>query len=1221
MSIKKSVLQQEDFDRGLGKRLRSVLRAMREEKKEYGLFLKSLLPVNKRVRPPRNRTPQIVKTWTKPEDRSFKKGHTLPVTALVEVKGSKKLVIPDPIEVKARPTTRKVPPPLPVGELMGVPKLQRQAILSRELGVPVKDLFETLLKKRPLLRSDSLSDDPRPHEVLFWGFKNQKLVGPFTTRKEAATQASLNYAMTVDRHWEIKDLYHGKVPHPLLALGYEKWMLLQLPLSTDPDSPCLWQAGVAMSMDEEAGEILADFARQICFKFGIEGTMELPIRNGNKISLAVVEGDNQGFKPGQKLRELPLGQRLQQKLGVTLIDGDNLEKRAKMFLRSYDADGEIPASQVQVILLDKIPWPVKEITDAMIEKEAHVHKRTILKIQQQFWKMGYRWWRDSVTKRKRFNTALDGVILCSSTLKEHSIERMIEKQQELGIDPLLIRKCKRTHQMSFRGLLPGSGQLKGMAQVVEWLPYGYILTHSCNIKREIQVARTLPDGSPVPFRYFWDAFEGKPCSRTNKQYLEANKFLFPDPSLERWFTRMEEKHRTKLREKGIVDDPEELLTHLYSSDENDWNALERGFNTSVRMMATELDLLGFDVREFPKIGAAAATASTRSWVKKDTNQLRIEIPGSCHYQLLPLLVVLLMDPEAPMIDNPNKGIRFHTKYRIAYQHDSLYEKAMIDHGGADGDDFYDFIVREWKGKRVVFRLRSPSRPSEWGMDELEGHPPVDVREGDIEVLSKNQCIAILQEWEKRAHLLPPVPKLQFPKKTQDKKRTFPVKLQAPLVERSSPYRWNRLLDNLQMTSMHAGLLVNLLSLTWSDRDWYLKNAPCGMEEVIDACTKDAAKHGEEGLQWMQSTIVGWWIEWFLERVRMAGGKVAETGLDFTLFYRKGAVGVLRKAGHKHLASRVEELAGLNPRPDHYHSTNLLERMYQRLVKFQDSLKQEAVENFLTLSTRPFLDNVNSLGIHMPHHTFLTLYSKYAACHWQERAYGKKLQGYLQEALAECDIPVLDPPYTNSSVFEQALSKDRKWVNWKWKSKKIKDGLDSSNGRVPLAQKVYRKGLSLIAHKVVESRPGLRSGEFFATCLKLCLSTYSWEGTEGLRIEDFLIDSEDTWARFVTWLLLEWEEKSVLRSHQLKEIEMKTTTKNNTWSRPRTYIFRFITEVYGCEALRTIYNRKPSIGSFEELVKTCTAALSWMKEDPCRSVTVENEAKQIVSIEELIKKLS
>lgn len=1227
MTVKFTVLQEEDYVRGLNRRLR---RSADELSRAQTVLHELLVGLGQPPRVGRKRGPKKVRGEViarhvnpahKEESRQVKMTG-IATTTNFKVDPTRKAVAPaEPPELKTRPAAEEDEAPVPnYPELFKLPKVLRRLVLAAFHDVEPAKLHEALLAKRPVVRRDP--DTPDPFRAVYYGWDSAAggLVGPKDSPKEFR---GTSYEVLVDRHSAVKDGYLGKLPYPILDLGYEEWSLLHLPLANSATSPVLFRGGRPVPSDDADAEAkIRSFAKAISLRHGLAGSLELPIRVGSKCSLVVVGGDPRPLDPQAPVEKQPFGRRFKERLGVTFHDGDSTEKRAKFATRSYDAAGSIPQDKVRIVLIDKLRLWAKPITDAMIEALPTVHARTIMKVKQVLYRQGYRP-DDSATRRKRMMVALDGVIFASATLRSHSVKRMKARQAELGIDPALIHKCAAARQMSFRGLIPGSGQLKGMAQVVDWLPYGYVLTHSCNVKREVSVDRALADGTPVPFRYYWDAYGGKKQSRLNLQYMTAHPGLFPFPAVRGWFNQMKAEHSAKVEADGVVDDRAELIDLFLGGDRDDER--ENGFNAGVRLNATELTALGFDVREFPQICAAAAKAATRNWVKRDTMQLRVAVPGAVHYQLISQTAMLLVDPEAPTMFNPDKGVRFHARQRVAYQDDALYEKSMVDHGGADGDDHYDFILRRWSkagdSKVVVFRLRCPSRPSEWGMDELEGHPPVDVKEADVEEVPESTKKWVRREWGRRAHLLPPVVNPPLP--TAGAVPPAPVDGLPRLGDRKAepgvapPYGWARYLRNVEMVGAHPGLLVNLIGLSWCDRDFYLNNVPCGMEFVVDACTKDAAKYGTEGLALLQAHVVAWFTGWITSKIEKAGGDLAATGIDWSLVLRKGGIGVLRMAEMKEWADEGERLAGLDPRPACYHFTNLVEELHRDLADYQDLLTRHCVERALALPTRPFGDNV-TVPVKGEHAGFVVTYSKYAAGHWLDSSFGRRLVETLKEAVGLCGLDRGGEPYTDPNLFDLYTFKPSEWVsgarlrgilnhnggrypakgfNYRWKNARIRDGLDTAGGRVPAAQKVYRKGLSLLAAVELEKRPGEAGGEFLAGCLRYCLSTYSLDSSKPVRVEDFLSDSEETWSRFIVWLLLEWERKPLLLGYKQEEEVVKVVA--------RKYTFTFDGESLELDL-------EPKAGLRAE----CAKALDWLKRGYFQEVKVSNGSKTL-TVEEVL----
>jgi len=1039
--------------------------------------------------------------------------------------------------------------PLSYAELLLLPKEERQRILADRFHCEVEDLFETVLSKRMKFGfHKSKKEEPTEFEVMYFGLTEENdLVGPFPKRKDVT--APTVYEVPIHRHWEKKDTYLGIVPHPVIDLGYEKWMTLTLPLHTDDEYPCLWEHGIPVEKKDESAEYtIKIFLEKITDYFFKRGELENAVRKGSKMSLTILPDCPDEFKFTKDVENTPLGQRYRRRLGLTMLDGDKSGKRHSQ-LWDYAARGCLPRNKVTLIRLEQIKWIDVEWTGAQIDKAPTVYQRVIMKSQNLFVKLGYTKSKDTPELRDQFEKALDGTGMLARSFINHSVGLMRHEQEKYGIDPLLIERCDSAYQISFRGLIPGGGQLKAVMQVSDWLPSGYILFHSTNDKtKEWKVEERCDDGSMCrPFRYYWNPKSGKDVSRTNLQYIIANRFLFTDELLHRWFDKMKSDHMRKLETTGIVDDRMDMLESMMNDeDEEDGCGLKKSFTTFTRLAPTELHQWGFNPLEFPKIATAAAQAGTNSWVKLETAQLRIVIPGAVRCQIISHLAYSLMIGYVPKFEKEN-GLRFDTTRKIAYEPDEQYKITMKNHGGSDGDDDYDITIRQWKDQHVAIVMRAPCQPGDWNMKYVEGDLPESIKKEDIEQIPLDVQDAIKRELPRRSYLIGGRNEIELPTSPRQKKPSYDLSVVKAQIN---------------MPSLNPGMLVNMFTDMWIwDREFSLLHAPCSLELLIDTPVQGGLIYGEEGLTHLQVTIQKMYIDRLRELYKRTGAKhLRDLPISIEFWYRKGLTSLfsenekmMKQIGEVRFDQQMRE-------KDWYYT--LLYEMNQKLKDFRDEIEVWVTEKFLSLESKKFYDNTMDISTDPGVEPFITTYSKFCDSQWD---YDRGcLLKHLRTALTDCGFPpTKENMLLNKEVFDRYFKNNLKtderkrhpkaglehpWkfdepttknpnptiyeircFDYKWSHDTLPDGRFTKGKRSKIATKVYRTGLGYISAKEIESRPGLESGLFFARALRFCLDTY---GSKPVRVEDFLLE-ENNWNRFMVWLLLEFEVKG---TKQLEPIQ-------------------------------------------------------------------------------------
>ncbi len=1025
--------------------------------------------------------------------------------------------------------------------------------------------------------------------------------------------------------------YYGKLPWPVIDAGFTEWSIVNLPLKSTKEHPTLWKQGVPVTKEELVAQVVRIFIEKITNSYFSTMELELAFRKGSKLSMILVK-DEEGFKFSESIDDTPMGQRIEKALGITLLEGDKDVKRHSQF-REYDARGSMSMEELNLIYLDEIVFPKSETTLFDFACVRSDREFVILQIKQIMWELGYRDapGYDQEELKEKFKKCTDGAGLISPSFRARSVAWMQMHQDEFGIHWTMIKKCRDAKQMSFRAALPGSGQIKLMAQVAEWLPDDFLLLHSQNVKKEWRVAVEV-DGVPVPFRYWWDAFSGKDVSRTNMQFVVAHRFLFPDNLIYRSLGKMKERHLALLEEKGFVDDHDELLDSILSDDEN---ALQNSFSAFARYAPMELSQHGLNPLEFPVVVTRAATASIAKWCNLSDASLRIEIPASVHWQIVSELILLLADPDAPRVES-KVGIRFHQGLKVAYVMDERYLQVIKDHGGADMDDFWDLRVVRWSKTRVVvIRLRAPTRPGEWGIDDLEGPMPDalisdcietiwgPIKFYDVETLSEEEKAAIVKELPRRAHLHPAI-------------ENPVVEMQEGRIEREL-YSWGRVKDQVAMSSMNPGMGVN-----WMTTMWFIEPhipLPCGMDFLVDTFIQEGLKYGEQGLMEIQEILKSWFETKFFKHLDVHKKDLSKCLFDSGFLFRKGIVKGLK------LADRMKKIR-YQRRPQDWYS-NLLEGVHAEVEAFARYLREWIVEKSNALEEHKFLAGVEDvIQVTAKERTFTDVYSHYNACYLKTDGRNCTLSYLVAAMEAEGltyfnmneitkdnwkgkDITkVLDRKLVlrdeNGRIMKdketgETLTKDFPWQwdvtrehnpmwNFTWGHAVVNDGKYTKDGYTTEAAKVKRTGGVLI------SREFLTTPEEIVAATKHCLLSYQMP--QGRRLEEFLLE-EENFDNFLTWLVCEFEVggKTNVIEQAAPILPPPAPAAEN-----KRYVFTF-SKVNPDTGEWTSGSEWISTSSRKVLLTKCNDALTRIGDSKDRFVSVTTQDGTVMKLSEMIEKLA
>ncbi len=968
-------------------------------------------------------------------------------------------------------------------------------------------------------------------------------------------------------------------------------------------------------------KILRLFVEKIAKSYFTTSELELAFRKGGRLTMILVDGKEEGVSVAEKEDNTPMGQRIAKHLGITLLEGDKDVKRHSQF-RKYDSRGWLPKGQLKLLHLDRIPFPKERVDDSEIDHLLEGKKMVYLKVKQIMWDQGFRYQdqtHDAHILDRKFLKVTDGAGLISPSFKKQSVAWMKANKRKYGIDHSIIRKCEKTKQMSFRAALPGSGQIKAMMQIASWLPDDFILIHRQNVKKEWKVSKD------VPFRFWWDAYEGKPISRTNMQFIVAHRFLFPDSLIFRALEKMKARHLELLEEKGFVDDREELLTSIFGDDSEEYG-LQRSFSSFARLAPTEISEYGFNPLEFPVVCTRAATASISKWCNLTDASLRIEIPGSVHYQILSEFILLLADPDAERVKDVN-GIRFHKDLKVAYVMDDNYLNVITDSGGADMDDYWDSRCVKWnETTTMIISVRAPTKPGEFNVHQLEGDAPVAKEE--IETLSQEDKDAIKKELPHRAHLQPMIENM----KVDVMERTKPQEL----------YTWGRVKEQIGMDSMSPGFAVNMLAAVWF---WNPKEVPpCGMDFIVDSMTQEGLKYGKEGLKQINETVRFWFLDQFTEHLSNKDNDLRKCKFDTGFLFRKGITELLFDPEGLDLEAQFNKIRW-NNRPEDWYSI-LLEEVNRRVGAFKMFLREWIVEKSNALPKR-FLGGIEDIAVNAKTTKFTDLYSFYSACYLSSRS--NLPVKYLREAMEAEGLEFFSPfNLTKENRKGLDVSKvvefyftDKGYKNFRWTPAKINDGKFTHDGFRDEASKVKRTGCQLISKELVGS-----DADFLMSAVKLSLESYDSKDENGRRYEEYLLE-EENWDLFLVWTLVNWEEKGTsgslekmveLAGRPLTEQEVQGCEKIIAIAKEmektvapivppspapvtmKSYTFTFSTVDLQTNLWRS-HTRKVTTESRKVLLEKAKEALGWIGSRNDRFVSVTNAEGKKMEVVELIKKLS
>lgn len=322
--------------------------------------------------------------------------------------------------------------------------------------------------------------------------------------------------------------------------------------------------------------------------------------------------------------------------------------------------------------------------------------------------------------------ALDGAVVVSKDIVEacweqtmrHNTKRIFGEQSDWWIPQPIVDKCRKCKVFNGRMLIPGGvaegfldgALLKGQFYVSDRLPPRTVITHPCNLKREIKVAK----GSRVLIGL--DPQPAKDRDATNIQFLVNQPHLFPLHEVMGWLDNFLAKKWEEIRAGKYMEDIHELL-ELCEDPESGFKLENHATRERLRM--AEWVRNGFNPFSAPQLYTKALTAGLGSIVKLDDGSVRVPIPGAVHEQVITDLVAQLIDPTYK--DVPQGYIRRWKKYGVHVAPYRDYVNCRADHGGPDQDDFYTLIYRLMEdGSPRVFALRSPNDRgdySEWLVDE------------------------------------------------------------------------------------------------------------------------------------------------------------------------------------------------------------------------------------------------------------------------------------------------------------------------------------------------------------------------------------------------------------------------------------------------------------------------------------------------------------------------